>query len=654
MHIENYRLLNNVTIALDKSATLIVGRNNTGKTSLMDFMLTVINGGKLSFADYPMTCRDRIYDLILKYGKEEITYNEVVKNFPTPSLTFYIDYALDSDDQYLGNLSPFIIDTDVDTTEVIIKAEYWLSASEEAVKALLGNHEIPEADAGNEDVHKSFIKPLVKEYFSELLSLRILAINPTNSDDIMIKTQNEIKALFPIRVIRAERGMDESETQNKNPLSPILNRLFRTDIDEIKDTLQIDISNLRTIVDNANNDVKEKTNCILNNILEKSIRFGYPNAEELQLRADSRIALAEQIESKTDLTYIAENSLEELPSTHNGLGYKNLIKIEFELAEFSKIISESIKIAIPLLFVEEPESHMHPQLQQTFVKFLTQFLDDIAQKSVQVIMTTHSSHIANTVPFDKIRYVRKRKLGVEYKDLSEFCSAFSENADFIRKYLTLSRCDLFFADKAIFIEGTAERILIPDMISKCQTAGFYKSMDPQLPSQYYSLVEVGGAYAYKFFPFIDFLGIPTLVITDIDSTSGPHSKAAFVSEGDSSSNITIKGWFREVNQKDKNYKVTLKEIIELPDDRKTCKRRHIEYQTEENGLSGRSLEESIINVNRVLYGLGEPVTETSIDFGNDKKSDFALDLLLEKAEYTIPSYIKNGLIWLDEQPVVVD
>ena len=159
---------------------------------------------------------------------------------------------------------------------------------------------------------------------------------------------------------------------------------------------------LRAIIDDANNEVKNRTNTILNEIIDKSIQFGYPNAEELKLRADSEISLKEQIEKRTDLTYISENQKEELPSTHNGLGYKNLIKIVFELAEFSKIIEQNINIAIPILFIEEPESHMHPQLQQTFVKYLTKFLQEIANKPVQVIMTTHSSHIANTVPFEQI------------------------------------------------------------------------------------------------------------------------------------------------------------------------------------------------------------------------------------------------------------
>ena len=74
--------------------------------------------------------------------------------------------------------------------------------------------------------------------------------------------------------------------------------------------------------------------------------------------------------------------------------------------------------------------------------------------------------------------------------------------------MTLTKCDLFFADKAIFVEGASERLLLPDMIEKCARAGAFDSQTYKLPAQYYALIEIGGAYAYEFIPFIEFLGIP--------------------------------------------------------------------------------------------------------------------------------------------------
>lgn len=624
IEIKNFRLLQDVQIDLNKSATLIVGRNNTGKTSLMDFILLVQHGRKLSFADYPICCREKIYELITQYINNKIDFNDLKKNIPTPSICFHVDYSLESQDEILGNLSPFIIDTDWDTTEAMILAEYVVSFSEEMLAIWL--NESIKGIEDTEEIQKA-IREITRNHFYEIFTLRILAINPKDNTDIMIKSQSELSALFPIRTIRAERGMDESESQNKNPLRPILGRLFKSNLDEATEDIKRTISELRELVSAENSKVQIIVNKLLNDIIEKSIQFGYPNAEELKLHADTQIALTEQIENKTDLSYIAENASEELPSTHNGLGYKNLIKIIFELAEFSKVLDDFIESSIPILFLEEPESHMHPQLQQTFVKYLEDFLKDIAKKPVQVIMTTHSPHIVNTVPFEQIRYAKKGSRGVKYKNLNDFCMRHKENADFIRKYLTISRCDLFFADKAILIEGSSERLLIPDMIAKCKP--FYKGCDPKLQSQYYALIEVGGAYAHKFCPLIDFLEIPTLVITDIDSVMDDRSKS-YVSTGTKSSNATINWWIKNALKKSKDDAISLQEIMELDDKYKTSGYRHIEYQTKENGICGRSLEEAIRNANRKLYGLDDSCQECDIEFDGNKKTDFAIDLLFVK------------------------
>ena len=61
------------------------------------------------------------------------------------------------------------------------------------------------------------------------------------------------------------------------------------------------------------------------------------------------------------------------------------------------------------------------------------------------------------------------------------------------KYLTLTKCDLFFADKAILVEGSSERLLLPDMIERCKDSGAFGDGKYTLWSQYYALIEIGGA-----------------------------------------------------------------------------------------------------------------------------------------------------------------
>ena len=263
--------------------------------------------------------------------------------------------------------------------------------------------------------------------------------------------------------------------------------------------------------------------------------------------------------------------------------------------------------------------------------------------------------------FSKIRYAQKTKAGVIYKNLNTFAQENASNTDFIRKYLTLTKCDLFFADKAIFVEGASERLLLPDMIDKCAKAGDFDSQKYKLPAQYYALVEIGGAYAYKFIPFAEFLGIPCLILTDLDSVSGQkgengriYYKSVRVSCGETTSNETLKWWVRKNKglPEDDDTKITLTEITSMSPADKTRHKCHIEFQTIEDGLCGHSLEEAIRNVNRAHYELGDSPTEDKLEFPGKSKTDFALDLIYKCEDYTIPAYIKDGLVWLNNQHVL--
>ena len=81
--------------------------------------------------------------------------------------------------------------------------------------------------------------------------------------------------------------------------------------------------------------------------------------------------------------------------------------------------------------------------------------------NVQFVVTTHSSHVANEAPFDTIRYFlcSRARHSVELrethiKDLrAGLMDESTPTKEFLQQYMTLTRCDLFFADKAVLIEG---------------------------------------------------------------------------------------------------------------------------------------------------------------------------------------------------------
>lgn len=650
IRIKNYRLLIDAELDVHKETTLIVGRNNTAKTSCIDCISTVLGGKDFSYDDYPLQKRKELHSLFAKFMAKEISFSELSEKIPIISIEFIIDYTADDLEDNLGALSAFIIDIDIDTTDALIRAEYRIKIEEKSLWSLLekGFYKEGVCACDTEEAHD-----IIVSNFTKIFGLKFYAVNPKNIEDRQAKNANELLQLFPFYSIPAERILGEDGTQRNNTLSELISSFFDVNEEELDPEVATEIINLRQIIEKANRDVQKQSNEILSSVVNSAIGFGYPNAEELQLGVTTQLKIDDQIKNQTKLSYISDLSDESLPSSHNGLGYKNLIKMEFLLAAFAKDVEKHGEACIPLLFIEEPESHMHPQMQHAFADYLETFLEKISNVHIQTFLTSHSAHIANTMDFSKIRYAQKTALGVIYKNLQSFAKSNADNMDFIKKYLTLSRCDLFFADKVIFVEGASERLLLPDMITKCEKAGLFDSVTYRLSAQYYALIEIGGAYAYKFIPFAKFLEIPCLILTDIDSIKDGQAKA-FVSEGKTTSNSTIKWWMRKVKSlsEDDATPIELSEIIALTMDQKTSDKCHIEFQTKENDLCGRSLEESIMNVNRSYYRLVEPVTEKSLAFKDKSKMDFALELICDNPDYEIPQYIKDGLVWLNNQKVL--
>lgn len=656
IRIKNYRLLIDAELDVDPKTTLIVGRNNTAKTSCFESIKRVLDGDLFSFDDYPLSKRAHMYSQFTSYMTKKISFNDLCEQLETISIEFLVDYSLDAPDDNLGALSPFIIDVDVDTTTALIRVEFKLKADEKGLwSALEDYYNKNDSLVLGEGLHN-----FIAANFNKLFELAIYAMNPKKPEEKQLKKHNELKELFPLHIIPAERLLGEDGTQNSS-LSALITEFFDMSEDSLDPSVAKKVKELRSIVENANKNVQQQSDSILSALVNQAVGFGYPNGEELQLGVTTQLSIDEQIKNQTLLSYTAGIGTESLPSTYNGLGYKNLIKMEFLLAAFAKKIEKCGTACIPLLFIEEPEAHMHPQMQHAFADYLEAFLGKITSVGIQTFLTSHSAHVANTMVFSKIRYAQKTSNGVIYKNLNSFAKENPDNTDFIRKYLTLTKCDLFFADKAIFVEGASERLLLPDMIEKCAKSGAFDSQTYKLPAQYYALIEIGGAYAYKFVPFAEFLGIPCLILTDLDSVAGQigkngrtYYKSTPVSRGETTSNETIKWWIRKnkgLSERDST-KIALTEIVSMTPAAKTRGKCHIEFQTLEAGLCGHSLEEAIRNVNRTYFELGDNPTEDDLEFDEKCKTDFALDLIYNCEDYTIPAYIKAGLVWLNDQRVL--
>lgn len=640
LKIRNYRLLVDVEIDVDKEITLIVGRNNSGKTSIFNFIEQVLSDkNRFVYEDYPTSRRSELASLIKQFLQDEIELEVLKTTIPTPSIDFEISYKDEGADESLGALSEFIIDIDVDVTTAIARAEYVFSPSSNKIKKLFADC----VDEATKVVDEKSFKDKLRDVFPDLFALRVRAVDPNDENNTYDIAVGDLRKLFPFSFISAERDLDEGGRARSSSLNALISELFKIEEDDDPELLE-KVRDLRTQIHSVNGTMRQMSEKALSDLVEKAIGFGYPNTDDLTLAVLTTLDMKEELSGHSVLGYRADDIEDILPSTHNGLGYKNLLKIAFDLAVFSRRAKHFEASCVPLLLIEEPESHMHPQMQQRFAEYVNEYVEKILDCSVQILITSHSPHIANSFEFSKIRYGRKIDRNIEFLNLMDL-GLENDKYKFLKKYLTLSRCDLFFADKVILVEGASERLLLPDMIERCEKEGIFGNKETSLTTQYYSTMEVGGAYAHIFAPLIEFLGIPCLILTDIDPVDENRRKVALVSRGVVSSNCTIKWWAKE-NGVAEGGEAKISDLLGLPDGIKTIENIHIEYQVTEDGYCGRSFEESIRNVNRSLFGLDPNCEECDLEFTGKSKTEFALKLLIDGKDYAVPKYVKDGLIWL--------
>ena len=241
--IQNYRLLIDADLEVDEKTTLIVGRNNTAKTSCFECVRSVLEGTPFSFNDYPLSKRENLYTKISSYMAKEITFDALCKEVEPISVEFLVDYSLDDADDDLGALSPFIIDVDVDTTTALIRAELKLKEDEKALFDILKESYYKEDNfSPEEDAHTSIVSN-----FPKLFELTIYAVNPKNVEERQIKKQSELKELFPSYLIPAERLLGEDGTQ-KSSLSELISEFFDMSEEELDPTIADKVKELRVVL----------------------------------------------------------------------------------------------------------------------------------------------------------------------------------------------------------------------------------------------------------------------------------------------------------------------------------------------------------------------------------------------------------------------
>lgn len=657
--IKNFRLIKDATLNLkvdgqetkkeDDNLSLLIGRNNTGKTSFIVLLERFLDSKSptFQFDDFPLCLRNELLNINQNTDVEKI------------SISLLLNIQYDEKDN-LANISDFILDLDDKKRSVKIYFEAKI-----LLKPLM--RELEKIS----DRHNEFIK----KYLYKFLPTKVYALESESDLDItnrvkledQVRDWSAVKNLINIQVIHAKRDVASSESGNKKAMlsrltSDYFNKKNKLSFDQIteinKSMIDMDVS--------------------LNNLYKVQFK-GFLNTAKEFLGLDD-LGVISALESEGIVQNFSKviygEVKEQLPEYLNGLGHMNILYLILQI-EIRKLDFEEEPKDINLLIIEEPEAHTHPQMQYVFIDRIKSLINTIP--NIQTLITSHSPHIVNRSDFKNIRYFLKPKdqglvkIKDFYRDLNEKYSAEDkkENEDekanfkFLQQYLTVHSSELFFAEKIIFIEGTTEKLLLPLFIKQLDKENENEVGYNPIASQNISILEVG-ANAKAFRHFIDFLQIKTLIITDIDTNDGPNGKAVAVEGSTHTSNASLKYYLDAPDTSSKeSYNDWMKRLKDN-ELNSISSLINITYQHEENDYHARSFEDAFIAINLdeikqrkdKLEGLKlkEKLTETVSNFYKltedvlDKKSQFASSLLwlalTEDVTWKSPLYLKAGLLWI--------
>ena len=557
--LRNYRRLRDVVIELDDKISIFVGANNSGKTSAVQGLYSLLRGDakRLELFDFSASLWEDI-DKIGDAGADGVNTPDLL-----PVISLDLWFRVGKED--LAVAMPLLPSTEWNGKCVGLRVTFEPrhpielvqrfrelrekgNAAASALKEKQGAAQsgISDYKPWPESLTKYLTKELSTEYTFRYYVLDEQKFNdsyrekskgyspPLLSGDKEKGGAALIKSLVRVDFLRAQRHLDDPDdgvgSRSEN-LSRKLSRFYQRHLKKREDDYQA-LQALDASEKGLNFHLQE----VFKETLDRLKKLGYPgvNNPEIVIRAALEPSTVLGQDAKVHYV-IPGNVPAHLPDSYNGLGFKNLVYMVVELLDLHERWSrdEEERAPLHLVFIEEPEVHLHAQIQQVFIRNILKLLEEDKKHnsffSTQLVVTTHSPHILYERGFSPIRYFRRISAELEHhtdvRNLSCFKASHNEKEarEFLQRYLKLTHCDLFFSDAAILVEGNVERLLMPAMI---------EAAAPRLRSSALTILEVGGAFAHRFRELVEFIGLTTLVVTDLDSvvikeeTAGVNTEVA--------------------------------------------------------------------------------------------------------------------------------
>ena len=645
-----------VEVDVASDTTLIIGKNNAGKTTIITALDNLINHSNAFGAN----------DFNYRYLQEYLAGYDIC-NPPlwAPYIEFVLTIGLEEDsNDRISNLIPFMLVEDIEDSELDICIRY------EVEDFVYFQSEMKDLYSEGKD----------KNAFSKFINL-------LHSTDYVLKyydkNMNKIDVDFKLSNLMELQCVKANHLKNDHCLTDAFNNIINYRYDHIFQKEKKEVTKeLEKINHELTENITKNHTDVIRSVLKKLISM-----ERMGVDLSADITFDKLMKDLIKYEYIEDDA--NIPENQFGLGYTNLVMIIAAIMDYMERYPESsFNSKINLISIEEPETFMHPQMQELFIKNINEAIRVLLfskNKDVnsQIIITTHSSHILNSKihsnnTFNNICYLYEDKRNAAVtnlnnkkvmpnKDEDEKSEAFK----FMKRHIKYKISELFFSDAAIFVEGFAEDMIIPYYIEKREG----------LRKHYISIFNINGAHGFLYKRLIEALGIPVLIITDLDIQRNEESGET---DGQEEGKEKV---YKQISCLD-NKKTTNATIIDIYEKEDiSAIPIHIEkgnlyltYQGEINGYYATSFEEAFILTNydneitnellkKLKPNIYKSIVGKKVEYEKNKensykwqmklgkcKGEFASKLLykvvneeLEERIPRLPEYISDGLDWIEKK-----
>ncbi len=542
LKIKNFRGIENLELEFQKGLNVIIGENNTGKTAVIDALRLVYSVG---------TPRRQIYVneedfYVNKYGEinSPIEFDLFFSDLDKQEQGLFYE-LLSLDESSKGN-------SDEEELKIELHIRYFLE-TRKGTKKIIFRYWGGEKEGGQ-------ISPEVMElfYFVSLHALRnaerdLIPRRGSQLGQLFIKLVGDDEEKKHLQKIINDNIKSEDDWNNlinkaKGKISthlegsshkyniPEINIEFLSlEFQKIVDTLKINTQN-RNYIKRTEIDEKFKEN---NKMIGKYFEETETNDLIFKVNFINTLEKDKTIspQDKKILEDLYINSNKTFEIYQNGLGLNNLIYMATVLGDLIERRNAELEAYIALL-IEEPEAHLHPQLQNV----LFEYFKKIEKKNIQIFITSHSptitakTNINNTIVLysknNNINCVPIKNIPINFK-----------HKKYLERFLDVTKSQLFFARGVILVEGISEALLFPVFASIMDLNKDKYNLD----KSGIEVINIGGV---AFEPFAKLfnnqdisknLNIRCALVTDNDrDKDGNISARAEKAEGLKSNNLLVK------------------------------------------------------------------------------------------------------------------